>query len=150
MTQMKAERVASMADKVCLNGHKGDWVARSKTTKSGQSQGKAYCVSCAKEALARHKDKKAGIEGYVSTPRLRVGYLPTLASKQQVEERWARSVLNSAPIQVAQLQERLKEITQVVEEAHEVIKKTKDKELLEFALTKVREMSEAIHGTSEK
>jgi hypothetical protein len=141
MTQKKAERVASMADKVCLNGHKGDWVARSNTTKSGQSQGNAYCVSCAKESLARHKEKKASME----TPRIRVGYLPTLSSKQQVEERWARTVLNSAPIQVAQLKERLKEITQVVEEAHEVIKKTKDNELLEFALTKVREMSEAIN-----
>ena len=140
----KAERVASMADKVCLNGHKGDWVARPQSP-SGQ-QGRAYCVSCAKESLARHKEKKAGIEGYAPTTRVRVGYLPTLASKQQIEERWARSVLNSAPIQVEQLKARLKEITQVVEEAHEVIKKTKDKELLEFALTKVREMSEAINS----
>lgn len=140
MTQRKtAERIASMADKVCLNGHKGDWVARPQSP-SGQ-QGRAYCVSCAKESLARHKEKKASMD----TPRIRMGYLPTLASKQQVEERWARSVLNSAPIQVEQLKARLKEITQVVEEAHEVIKKTKDNDLLEFALTKVREMSEAIH-----
>lgn len=145
---VSAPRIESMADKVCLNGHKGDWIARAGVTKAGTPQGRAYCATCAKESLARHKEKKAGMESFSST-RVRVGYLPTLASKQQAEERWARTVLNSAPVQVAQLIERLQEITQVVQEAHEVIKKTNDKELLDFALTKVREMSEVLGKVSK-
>jgi hypothetical protein len=147
MTQKKAERVASMAEKVCLNGHKGDWVARPQG-RSGY-QGKAYCVSCAKESLARHKAKTAGIEGYSASPRVRVGYLPTLASKQQVEERWARSVLAGAPNQLSQLQTHLKELTEVVYEAHEVVKKSTDTELLTYALAQVNEITEIIKKFSK-
>jgi hypothetical protein len=143
MTQKKAERVASLSEKVCLNGHKGDWVTRQQG-RDGRQQGRAYCVSCAKESLARHKAKTAGIEGYSASPRVRVGYLPTLASKQQVEERWARSVLAGAPNQLTQLQTHLKELTDVVYEAHEVVKKSTDTELLTFALAQVQEITEII------
>lgn len=147
MTQKKAERVASLSEKVCLNGHKGDWVARPQGR--GGEQGKAYCVSCAKESLARHKAKRAGIENYSTTPRVRVGYLPTLASKQQIEERWARSVLAGAPNQLTQLQTHLKELTDVVYEAHEVVKKSSDTELLTFALAQVNEITEIIKKFSK-
>lgn len=128
----KAPRIKSMADKVCLNGHKGDWIAR-----GGYDQAQAYCVSCAKESLARHKEKKAGIE----SPRIRAGYLPNLASKQAAEERWARSVLNSAPIQMEMLYERLNELAEVAKEANSVLQNTNDKELLAFALEQIKKMS---------
>jgi glutaredoxin 2 len=143
MTQpnQKAPRIVSMADKFCLNGHKGDWVAR-----GGYDQGKAYCVSCAKEALARHKAKKVGIEGYKPTPRVRVA---TMETKQQAEERWARAVLTAAPGQVEMLQARLREVSEVVQEAHTVIKNTSDNDLLAFALERVRELSEVLNKVSK-
>lgn len=132
MTNQKAPRVAELSEKFCIKGHKGDWIARAST-------GTTYCASCARDAQLKHKFKQLGLGSeYVVKTRERV--VPML-TKQEVEERWARGVLATASAQMAQAHSRLKELAEMVQQAHEVVQKSTDEELLGYALEQMREIS---------
>lgn len=134
MGQIKAERVASLAEKFCINGHKGDWIARTKGAVSTN-----YCATCAKESIERHRERRAELgSAYQPIPRRGSRAITT---KQQAEERWARSVLGSAPEQMKVLYTRLKELSELIQEANAVVQKTTDDELLAFAFRQIKEAS---------
>lgn len=135
MTKQKAPRIAEMANKVCLNGHTGDWVARNEATRSSAY----YCASCARESLERHKAKRLGIGSeYVARTRVRT---PFILSKKQAEENWAKSVLATVPTQIAQAQTRIKELSEMIQEAHDVVQKSENDELITFAFEQLKELS---------
>jgi hypothetical protein len=114
----KRERVASLADKVCINGHKGEWVSRTQTRWDGEEFTSNYCATCAYEAQMRHKSKRLELGVEYRPTRLP---LPPITTKKQMEERWAKGVLATAPAQVELLQERLKELSEMIQEARTVV-----------------------------